>query len=626
MQAVARRMLARRRRRCAGARQRRRRARGRCVRGQAAGAGARDVRALLHLVEHGSSFVPLRRCALHPLVAPPSRTRRSPTGSDRRLTVRRRGFQALSTLALPRLLPRRSHLAAHRLLGADAAQARAMTIDRAATFAATSRSTADLVVVGTGAGGAHGGARGGARRPRGGRARRGRLLDAARLHAARGRDAAAALPGRRRAHHRRRRHHRCCRAAASAARRCTTPTCASARPTPVLDGWNARRLARRRDLAPALRRRRARSARRAASSREPRQPQQRDPASAASRSSAGRAACSRTTGAAASARASASWAARSTPRRTRSRCSSPRPSTPARASTPTCRAERVARRGRPRRGGAGARARRRTAGAGPTVTVRARAVCLAGSAVGSAALALAAGCPIRRVASGAGCASTRAPPSPASSTRRSKAGTASRRAGSAPRSCRTTTRRPTTIATWIITAFAHPIGLASSLPGFGAAHMKLMRLYPRIAVLAAMLHDRSEGSVAVVGRSAASINYALDGADQRALVRGHGGVRRALVRRRRATRWSCRYAEPLTLSSTSELGGIARARLSSPRSAAHGGASDGHARARPRRRRARPLARRRGAVGRRRQPVSDEPRRSAAAHASTPPGTRSPAT
>ena len=59
--------------------------------------------------------------------------------------------------------------------------------------------------------------------------------------------------------------------------------------------------------------------------------------------------------------------------------------------------------------------------------------------------------------------------------------------------------------------------------------MKLMRLYPRIAVLAAMLHDRSEGSVAVVGRSARR-EYALDGADQRALVRGMARAPRSCSR------------------------------------------------------------------------------------------------
>ncbi len=35
---------------------------------------------------------------------------------------------------------------------------------------------------------------------------------------------------------------------------------------------------------------------------------------------------------------------------------------------------------------------------------------------------------------------------------------------------------------WIVPAFAHPIGCASALPGFGARHMRAMRQYPRLAV------------------------------------------------------------------------------------------------------------------------------------------------
>ncbi len=48
---------------------------------------------------------------------------------------------------------------------------------------------------------------------------------------------------------------------------------------------------------------------------------------------------------------------------------------------------------------------------------------------------------------------------------------------------------------WITTAFAHPIGTAVVLPGFGAAHMKAMRGYRHLAVLTAMLHDETAGRV-----------------------------------------------------------------------------------------------------------------------------------
>jgi choline dehydrogenase-like flavoprotein len=73
--------------------------------------------------------------------------------------------------------------------------------------------------------------------------------------------------------------------------------------------------------------------------------------------------------------------------------------------------------------------------------------------------------------------------------------------------------------TWIVPAFAHPVGIAAALPGFGAEHMKMMRLYPKIAIFVAMLHDRSSGTVAVSG-GRLKIKYALDHDDQHALLRG----------------------------------------------------------------------------------------------------------
>jgi choline dehydrogenase-like flavoprotein len=48
---------------------------------------------------------------------------------------------------------------------------------------------------------------------------------------------------------------------------------------------------------------------------------------------------------------------------------------------------------------------------------------------------------------------------------------------------------------WIVPAFAHPIGCASALPGFGARHMSAMREYPHLAVFTAMVHDETRGRV-----------------------------------------------------------------------------------------------------------------------------------
>jgi choline dehydrogenase-like flavoprotein len=109
---------------------------------------------------------------------------------------------------------------------------------------------------------------------------------------------------------------------------------------------------------------------------------------------------------------------------------------------------------------------------------------------------------------------------------------------------------------WIIPAFAHPIGLACALPGFGAAHMRAMRQYPHLGIFVAMLHDRSSGRVRAK-RGRPLIEYALDEPDQRALLGGMtacaellfaAGARRVMVP----------FATPLELTSPAELGAIAR--------------------------------------------------------------------
>ena len=219
-----------------------------------------------------------------------------------------------------------------------------------------------------------------------------------------------------------------------------------------------------------------------------------------------------------------------------------------------CRAERVVCKSG-RAVGVEARALDESGRAGATVTVRARAVCLAGSAVGSAALALRSGLPDPSARVGRG---LRLHPGAA------VAGVFDEIIegwNGIPQSWECTEKLSFDDSpgnddrTWIIAAFAHPIGLASSLPGFGAAHMKLMRLYPRIAVLAAMLHDRSEGTVTVSsGRPV--VKYAVDAADERALVRGMAACAEILFAAG-ARQVIVPYAEPLTLSSASELGRIA---------------------------------------------------------------------
>jgi len=73
---------------------------------------------------------------------------------------------------------------------------------------------------------------------------------------------------------------------------------------------------------------------------------------------------------------------------------------------------------------------------------------------------------------------------------------------------------------WIVTAFAHPIGAAATLPGFGAPHMAAMRTYPHLACLTAMVHDETSGDVTVDSDGRPVLRYAMNEADRRQLGRG----------------------------------------------------------------------------------------------------------
>ncbi|HLK41117.1 MAG TPA: GMC family oxidoreductase [Polyangiaceae bacterium] len=74
--------------------------------------------------------------------------------------------------------------------------------------------------------------------------------------------------------------------------------------------------------------------------------------------------------------------------------------------------------------------------------------------------------------------------------------------------------------TWIVTAFAHPVGAASTLPGFGASHMAAMRSYPHLAVLTAMVHDETSGEVVVDGDGRPGLRYAMNEGDRAQLASG----------------------------------------------------------------------------------------------------------
>jgi choline dehydrogenase-like flavoprotein len=104
---------------------------------------------------------------------------------------------------------------------------------------------------------------------------------------------------------------------------------------------------------------------------------------------------------------------------------------------------------------------------------------------------------------------------------------------------------------WIVPAFAHPVGMAAMLPGFGKDHMRTMRLYPRLAVLVAMLHDESTGEVGVAGERP-RIDYRLDASDARALLHGMRGCAELLFAAG-AERVLVPFARPIELRAPTEL-------------------------------------------------------------------------
>ncbi len=73
---------------------------------------------------------------------------------------------------------------------------------------------------------------------------------------------------------------------------------------------------------------------------------------------------------------------------------------------------------------------------------------------------------------------------------------------------------------WLVPVFAHPIGTAAQLPGFGADHARLMRRYRHVAALTAMLHDEASGRVRVEASGRIRLHYEPDAADRAQLALG----------------------------------------------------------------------------------------------------------
>jgi choline dehydrogenase-like flavoprotein len=74
--------------------------------------------------------------------------------------------------------------------------------------------------------------------------------------------------------------------------------------------------------------------------------------------------------------------------------------------------------------------------------------------------------------------------------------------------------------TWIVPAFAHPVGTAAMLPGLGAEHRDAMALYERLAVFTGMVHDVTAGRVRPRGDFEVRIDYAPVEADRKELTWG----------------------------------------------------------------------------------------------------------
>lgn len=73
---------------------------------------------------------------------------------------------------------------------------------------------------------------------------------------------------------------------------------------------------------------------------------------------------------------------------------------------------------------------------------------------------------------------------------------------------------------WLLPSFAHPVGVATLVPGAGAAHRALMERYAHLGVFAAMIHDLSAGQVHPKGEADLAIDYWPDAPDRAELAFG----------------------------------------------------------------------------------------------------------
>ncbi|MBX7190477.1 MAG: GMC family oxidoreductase [Sandaracinaceae bacterium] len=81
---------------------------------------------------------------------------------------------------------------------------------------------------------------------------------------------------------------------------------------------------------------------------------------------------------------------------------------------------------------------------------------------------------------------------------------------------------------WILPSFAHPVGTATVTPGFGPRLLSAMRAYPHLGVLAAMVHDVTEGRVYLEG-DRTRIAYVPGASDRAQLALGAREASRILL-------------------------------------------------------------------------------------------------
>lgn len=79
---------------------------------------------------------------------------------------------------------------------------------------------------------------------------------------------------------------------------------------------------------------------------------------------------------------------------------------------------------------------------------------------------------------------------------------------------------PVGTRTWIVPAFAHPVGTATMVPGLGAEHRRIMSAYERLAVFTPMVHDLTAGRVRPRGDLGVRIDYEPVEADLREVAFG----------------------------------------------------------------------------------------------------------